>query len=85
MDVFFWKYFQNSKENFLSLRRTFNYINMKKSLIPLTLIVSALFLFTACDSPRSLDQMLENDSDRSNIMSSIINHQPYRLEMVNGL
>jgi hypothetical protein len=58
---------------------------MKKSLIPLTLLVSALFLFTACDSPRSLDQMLENDSDRSNIMSSIINHQPYRLEMVNEM
>lgn len=49
------------------------------------LIANAVFLFTACDSKQPVDQLLKNDSQRSEIIGSFINHQSYRMEMMNAM
>ena len=48
-------------------------------------IANAILLFTACDSKQPVDQLLKNDSQRSEIISSFIDHQPYRVEMMNAM
>ena len=58
---------------------------MKRSLITSMLIANAIFLFTACDSNQPVDQLLKNDAQRSEIIGSFINHQPYRMEMMNAM
>lgn len=58
---------------------------MKRFLTTSMLIASTLFVFTACDSPESIDEMLDDNSDRSHIIASIIDHPPYRNEMVNEM
>lgn len=58
---------------------------MKSSLITMMLIASPIFLFTTCDSKQSVDQLLKNDAQRSKIIDSFINHQPYRMEMMNAM
>ncbi|MEB2784338.1 hypothetical protein [Algoriphagus persicinus] len=58
---------------------------MKKSLISSMLIANAIFLFTACQTKQPVDQLLKNDSQRSEIISSFIDHQPYRTEMMNAM
>lgn len=58
---------------------------MKK--LPLTsmLIAMAIPLFTACETNQPVDQLLKNDSQRSEIIGSFISHQPYRMEMMNAM
>jgi hypothetical protein len=58
---------------------------MKKLLITSMLIMSTALLFTACDSKQPVDQLLKNDAQRSEIIVSFINHQPYRMEMMNAM
>jgi hypothetical protein len=58
---------------------------MKKLLITSILIANVIFLFTACESNQSVDQLLKNDAQRSQIITSFINHQPYRMEMMNAM
>jgi hypothetical protein len=58
---------------------------MKKLLITSMLIASAIFLFTACESNQSADQLLKNDTQRSDIIGQFINHQPYRMEMMDAM
>ena len=58
---------------------------MKRSLITSMLIANAILLFAACETKQSGDQLLKNDSQRSEIISSFINHQPYRMEMMNAM
>jgi hypothetical protein len=58
---------------------------MKKLLITSILIANAIFLFTACESNQSVDQLLKNDTQRSEIITSFINHQAYRMEMMNAM
>ena len=58
---------------------------MKRSLNTSMLLANAMFLFIACDSKQPVDQLLKNDSERSEIISSFIDHQPYRTEMMNAM
>ena len=58
---------------------------MKKLLITSMFIATAIFLFTACETKQPVDQLLKNDSQRSEIISSFVNHQPYRMEMMNAM
>lgn len=58
---------------------------MKRSLITSMFIANAIFLFTACEIKQPVDQLLKNDSQRSEIISSFIDHQPYRMEMMNAM
>lgn len=58
---------------------------MKKILITSLFLANAIFLFMACETKQPVDQMLKNDSQRSEIISTFINHQPYRTEMLNAM
>jgi hypothetical protein len=58
---------------------------MKKLLITSMLIANTIFFFTACESSQSVDQLLKNDMQRSEIIGSFINHQPYRMEMMSAM
>ncbi len=58
---------------------------MKKLRITSMLIANAMFLFTACDSKQPVDQLLKNDTQRSEIIASFIDHQPYRMELINAM
>lgn len=49
------------------------------------LIAIAMFLFTSCDSKQSADQLLKNDTQRSEIIASLITYQPYRMELMNAM
>ncbi len=58
---------------------------MKKSLITSMILAIGLFLFTACETKQSVDQLLKNDTQRSEIVESFINYQPYRMEIMNAM
>lgn len=58
---------------------------MKKLLIQSMFIAIVMVVFTACDSKQHVDQLLKNDTQRSEIINSFINHQPYRMEMMNAM
>ncbi len=58
---------------------------MKKLLITLMLIANAILLFTACESKQPVAQLLKNDTQRSEIIDSFVDHQPYRMEMMNAM
>jgi flavoprotein len=58
---------------------------MKKTLIQSMFIATTLSFFTACDSQKPVDELLKNDSQRSEIINSFINHQTYRMEMMNAM
>jgi hypothetical protein len=58
---------------------------MKRLLIASMLIANAMFLFTACETEQPVDQLLKDDPQRSKIISSFVNHQPYRMEMMNAM
>ena len=58
---------------------------MKRSLITSMFTSIAILLFTACETKQPVDQLLKNDSQRSEIISKFIDHQPYRTEMMNAM
>lgn len=60
-------------------------MKMKKLLITSMLIAIAICLFTACETRQPVDQLLKDDTQRSEIIESFINHQPYRMEMMNAM
>jgi hypothetical protein len=68
------------------INKIFKHSNkMKKLLINSILLVNAVFLFTACETKQPVDQLLKNDTQRSEIIESFINHPPYRMEMMNAM
>ena len=58
---------------------------MKKSLSTSLLIPIAILIFTACENKQPVDQFLKNDMHRSEIISTVIDHHPYRTEMMNAM
>jgi len=58
---------------------------MKKILITSMLIVMTIFLFTACETNQPVEQVLQNDSQRSEIITSFVDHHSYRTEMINAM
>jgi len=58
---------------------------MKKTRITLTLTLFALFMFTACETEQPVDQLLKDETQRSEIIASFIGHQAYRMEMMTAL
>lgn len=58
---------------------------MKKFLITSMLVTNAIFLFTACETKQPVDQLLNNDLQRSEIISTVIDHHRYRTEMMNAM
>ena len=55
---------------------------MKKLTILSILIASAMSFFTACNSKQAADQVLNDESQRKAVITSIAHHETYSMEMM---
>lgn len=58
---------------------------MKKATIFSILIATTLILVTSCSSKPSTDDYLKDNQNRKEIVSSIVHHQPYMVEMIHEM
>jgi hypothetical protein len=58
---------------------------MKKQTIFSILIAATLILITSCNSKPSADNYLQDETQRKEIISAIVHHQPYMIEMVHEM
>ncbi len=55
---------------------------MKKLIILSMFMAGAISLFTACNSKQTVDQFLMDDTQRKDIITALVHHPSYRMEMM---